>query len=194
MRRGKGDDTWGFIFMSQIAKLLRKLGIRFFFKSANDLQKWVMKCEGFSFYDDYVYFFILQGPGHEYRKNYLQNVNALSDNQTVKPALPPKPAPPVKATPPPPPRQSAFHSQFTSQPENGKSEGRTYFGADFGRRNDTASDTHSSSGSDKEQSDKRLYSKANVDLANDLTNLNITRLVELILLNFSQINEWQGCN
>ncbi|XP_065214805.1 apoptosis-stimulating of p53 protein 2 isoform X3 [Planococcus citri] len=114
--------------------------------------------------------------GHEYRKNYLQNVNnAISDNQTLKPALPPKPAPPVKATPPPPPRQSAFHTQFTSQTEGSKSEARTYFGADFGRRNENASDNHSSSGSDKEQSDKRHYSKANVDLANDLANLNMTR-------------------
>lgn len=118
----------------------------------------------------------------EARKSYLQNDSANSNYS--KPALPPKPAPPVKATPPPPPRQSAFHSQFVSQLESKMVDQQSSY-AENGRGSSNDVDTNSNAelesrlaGLDfKEKlNTKKFYSRDTVDVSTDLdSNANAVR-------------------
>lgn len=88
-----------------------------------------------------------------------------SEGYSLKPALPPKPATPVKGTPPPPPRQSAFHTQYASQSDT-KTDSRMYY-TDYGRAGDTLTD-FPFSGTDKEQTEKRLYPKGGIEITTEL--------------------------
>ncbi len=129
----------------------------------------------------------------EPRKNHVQNDSSgnshLNSSHTSKPALPPKPAPPIKATPPPPPRQSPFHTQFvTSQSEKKNVEQRAVYPEyDVDARDENVANAEVESrlsGMDfKDPVEKKYYSRDSADMVSELLDSNANSVRTMININ-----------
>lgn len=116
------------------------------------------------------------------------NCNGKNANSSIisKPALPPKPAAPVKITPPPPPRQSAFHIQFAAQSENKRPSETRPVSYDYERENTDENLNHEVesrlAGLDlKDKSEKKFYGKDTTDA--DVMDTNSSTMRGMINMN-----------